>query len=235
MSTNEISDFTDSVNKLIEGKLILIDKHIAQVLKCVAASPTLCRVLSETVKTMSYATEFSRARVTWTRSDGTVECSLKLPADRNRLFAFVVCLLTEVDTGKRNILDFLKEYYNAGNNDSSYQRFAEEVLKPFKQAGEALLSNIDPEGFNFEYVDSNVLRQILDEVEAIRQTVLKFSLSQNAMLEYNTASEYFVNALYLKNPKIISVSFLAYKYVALKYPDTASHVQNLTAMLAKVL
>lgn len=249
MSTKEISYFTDSVNTLIEGKLILIDKHIAQVLKCVAASPTLCNTLTDTVQTMSYATEFSRARVTWTRSDGTVECSLKLPADRNRLFAFVVCLLSEVDTGRRNILDFLKEYYNAGDNDRSYARFAEEVLKPFKQAGEALLSDIDPEGLNYQYVeqaqrffkaeniyvDSNVLTQIFEQMETIRKKVVGSNPLPNATAEYNTVSEYLVNALYLKNPKIISVSFIAYKYVALKYPDAVQHVQAIAEMLSKVL
>ncbi len=249
MSTQEIAYFTDSVNTLIEGKLILIDKHIAQVLKCVAASPTLCGTLSETVKTMSYATEFSRARVTWTRSDGTVECSLKLPVDRNRLFAFVVCLLTEVDAGRRNILDFLKEYYYAGDNDRSYARFAEEVLKPFKQAGEALLSDIDPVGLNNQYVeqaqqffkaekiyvDSAVTAKIFDEMEAIRRKVVDKQLSDISEREYNTASEYLVNAMYLKNPKIISVSFLAYKYVALKYPDTEAHVRAIADMLSKVL
>lgn len=249
MSTQEIAYFTDSVNTLIEGKLILIDKHIAQVLKCVAASPTLCGTLSETVKTMSYATEFSRARVTWTRSDGTVECSLKLPVDCNRLFAFVVCLLTEVDAGRRNILDFLKEYYYAGDNDRSYARFAEEVLKPFKQAGEALLSDIDPVGLNNQYVeqaqqffkaekiyvDSAVTAKIFDEMEAIRRKVVDKQLSDISEREYNTASEYLVNAMYLKNPKIISVSFLAYKYVALKYPDTEAHVRAIADMLSKVL
>ena len=249
MSTNEIAYFTDSVNTLIEGKLILIDKHIAQVLKCVAASPTLCRTLSETVKTMSYATEFSRARVTWTRSDGTVECSQKLPVDRNRLFAFVVCLLTEVDAGRRNILDFLKEYYSAEDNDRSYARFADEVLKPFKHAGEMLLSDIDPEGLNNQYVeqaqqffkaekiyiDSAMLTQLFNEMEAVRIKVMSLPSSQTSEQEYNAASEYLVNAMYLKNPKIISVSFLAYKYVALKYPDTAIHVQAIADILSRVL
>ncbi len=247
MSAYEIVNFTDSVNTLIEGQLILVDKHIAQVLKCVATSPTLCATLSETVKTMSYAVEFSRARVTWTRSDGTVECSLKLPGDRNRLFTFVVCLLTEVDTGKRNLLDFLKEYYNAGNNDLSYQRFAEDVLKPFRQAGEALLSVPGADGPDFRnleqaeqffhaeriYIATADVNAILDEMEAIRQIAVRTHLPQNADFEYNAASEYLVNALYLKNPKIISLAFLAYKYVAAGYPETAQHVQAIADILAR--
>lgn len=249
MNTNELAYFTDCVNTLIEGKLILIDKHIASVLKCVATTPILCRALSDTVKVMSYPTEFSRARVTWTRSDGVVECQLKLPTDRDRLFAFVVCLLTEVDSGRRNILDFLKEYYNDANNDASYARFATEVLKPFKQAGESILRNVDPDSLNVEfieqaekfftaekiYLESNALKQILDEMEAIRLYVSGLKISQGETHEFQLASEYLVNALYLKNPKIISVSFLAYKNTSLRYPDAMSHLKAIARLLNGVL
>ena len=249
MNTNEIAYFTDSVNTLIEGKLILIDKHIAQVLKCVATSPTLCQTLSETIKTMSYVTEFSRARVTWTRSDGVVEARLKLPADRNRLFAFVVCLLTEVDSGRRNILDFLKEYYNDINNDASYARFAEEVLKPFKKAGEVILSTIDPESLNIKnveqaeryfkaekiYIETGALEQIISEMEQIRQIVSAKSLTKAEEYEFNTVAECLVNALYLKNPKILSISYLAYKNTLLRYADTVAHLQKIAELVSGVL
>ena len=249
MNTNEIAYFTESVNTLIEGKLILIDKHIAQVLKCVATSQTLCQTLSETLQTMSYATEFSRARVTWTRSDGVVESRLKLPADRNRLFAFVVCLLTEVDSGRRNILDFLKEYYNEPNNDLNYVKFADQVLKPFKKAGEAILSTIDPESFNTQYVEqaeqffnaqkiyieTSVLEQVLDEMEQIRQFVSAMTLSKAEEYEFNTVSEYLVNALYLKNPKILQVAYLAYKNTLLRYAQAVAHLQKIAELLTGVL
>lgn len=251
MDTNELAIFTDSVNTLIEGQLILVDKHIAQVLKSVVSSPTLCHALSEASKNMSYATEFSRARVTWTKLDGTVESSIKLPTDHDRLFAFVVCLLTEVDCGRRNLMDFIKEYYNAGSNDSSFAKFANEVLKPFKQAGEAILSKIDPESLNFQYIEqaerffkaekiyieTAALNRVLDEMEAIRQLTVSMhpALSPADVMEYNTVSEYMVNSLYLKNPKIITISFLAYRYVAAKYDGATSHLQIIAEFLSKVL
>lgn len=249
MNTNEIAYFTDSVNTLIEGKLILIDKHIAQVLKCVATSKTLCLNLAETVQTMSYSTEFSRARVTWTRSDGVVESSLKLPTDRNRLFAFVVCLLTEVDSGKRNILEFLKEYYNEPNNDLSYDKFSEEVLKPFKKAGEAILSQLDPASVNVAayeraerffkaekiYIETSVLEQVMSEMTLVHQLMGARTLSQAESYEYETARECFENALNLKNPKILSVSYLAYKNTLARYAETIEHLQKIAQLLANVL
>lgn len=248
MNANELAYFNDSVNTLIEGQLILIDKHIASVLKCVATSPILCRTLSDTVKTMSYATEFSRAVISWTRSDGVVESQLKLPADRNRLFAFVVCLLTEVDSGRRNILDFLKEYYNEATNELSYERFANEVLKPFKRAGESILSTIDPESLNFEYVEqaekffkaekiyieTSVLSQILAEMEEIRLIVKSLTLTPSEIAEYNAVSEFFVNALYLKNPKILTVSYLAYKNKVIQYTEAFNNITRIAHLINSI-
>lgn len=225
MNTNELAFFTSSVNRLIEGQLILVDKHIATVLKSVAKSPTLYKALSTTLKTMSYAVEFSRARVNWTTVDGAKESRLKLPVDRNRLFAFVVCLLTEVDCGKRNFLEFLREYYNAGDNDGSYARFAVEVLKPFKTAGENLLREVDPESLNAEYVaqaeqyfavektyvNTEIMAKIFALMEEIRLILIDQNSQRDSLDEVSLTSEYLVNAMYLKNPKIIKIAYIAYK------------------------
>lgn len=244
--TNELAYFTNSVNTLIEGKLILVDKHIATVLRCVATSPTLCKALNDAVKTMSYATEFSRARVTWTRSDGVVEASLKLPADRNRLFAFVVCLLTEVDSGRRNIMEFLKEYYNDADSNVSYYKFVNEVLKPFKKAGENILRTVDPESLNHEYVqqaeqffvaekiyvDSALANAVFAKMEEIRLSLS--SLNEADAKEFAAVSEFLVNAMYLKNPKVLKVCYLAYKNTVGKYIVTRQAGEELAKLMSQL-
>ena len=101
MSINELAYFTECVNNLIDGELIMVDKNIASVLKCVVNCPVLCQCLSSSIKNTSYVTEFSRAKVTWTRSDGVVINQLKLPQDTTRLFTFVVCLLGLVKDDRR--------------------------------------------------------------------------------------------------------------------------------------
>ncbi len=248
MNTNELAFFTSSVNRLIEGQLILVDKHIATVLKSVAKSPTLCRALTNTLKNMSYATEFSRARVTWTSADGIKESRLKLPVDRNRQFAFVVCLLTEVDCGKRNILDFLREYYNAGTNELSYARFASEVLKPFKAAGENLLREIDPDSLNAEfvsqaqqyfsaenmYVETNTLADIFTLMEEVRLTLIDQHLSEETVAEIATVSEALVNSLYLKNPIIARVCYIAYKNTVKQFDVVSTKLEQIVILFNRV-
>lgn len=249
MNTNELAFFTSSVNRLIEGKLILVDKHIATVLKSVATSRTLCKALSNTLKTMSYATEFARARVTWTSADGTKESRLKLPVERNRQFAFVVCLLTEVDCGKRNILDFLREYYNADDNDGSYARFVGEVLKPFKAAGENLLREVDPESLNAEYVaqaeqyfasekmyvETDTMGALFALMEDVRLILIDQQMDVDATNEAALVSEYLVNALYLKNPKILKIVYIAYKNTLSSFPVVADKLEEIAKLFKRIL
>ncbi|MCM1290091.1 MAG: hypothetical protein NC132_06210 [Corallococcus sp.] len=245
---NELAYFTDSVNRLIEGKMILVDKNIASVLKCVASTPVLCKCLSDSLRSVSYVTEFSRARVTWTRPDGTVDARLKLPAERNRLFAFVVCLLTEVDCGRRNILEFLKEYYNDADSNVAYERFATEVLKPFKHAGESILHSVDPSSLNLEesvraekfftaektYVASDVLAALLKETD----TVTAIFQSADSLLPYLaevlTLCEFFVNALYLKNPKILCISWLALRNFLLRFNSLQENTEQISELMSQI-
>lgn len=245
---NELGYFTDSVNKLIEGKLILVDKNIAQVLKCVATVPALCRCLSETVRNTSYVTEFSRARVTWTKPDGTVEARLKMPTERNRLFAFVVCLLTEVDSGRRNFLDFLKEYYHETDSNKGYEKFVNEVLRPFKQAGETILHTVDPESLNVEsairaeryfngekiYVESGVLANLVALCNDVRSFCSFATVEAHVRDDILHACDYFTNALYLKNPRILGVSWLALKSSMRFCPELENILQDMCQLMQQI-
>ncbi|MBO5866827.1 MAG: hypothetical protein J6Q55_02080 [Clostridia bacterium] len=241
MSSNQLAEFTSGVNNLIESKLILVDKNIATVLKCVATTPVLCKCLADTIQTTSYATEFSRAKVSWTTTEGRVINQLKLPVDRNRLFSFVVCLLTEVDSGRRNFLDFLKEYYHPTDSNLGYEKFADEVLKPFKQAGVSLLANVDPESLNGEntaraekffaaekmYIESALLKDIFQQIEQINIKVHCEDFSPAVVEEISVLCEYFSNALYLKNPKILWVVWIAFKRTVNKYPQLDSFLSSI--------
>ncbi len=241
MSANQLAEFTNGVNNLIESKLILVDKNIATVLKCVATTPALCKCLADTVQNTSYATEFSRAKVSWTTTEGRVVNQLKLPVDRNRLFAFVVCLLTEVDSGRRNFLDFLKEYYHPTDSNLGYEKFAKEVLKPFKQAGVSLLANVDPESLDGEqttraekffaaekiYIESKMLKEIFRQIEQINVKVHCEDFPPAVVEEMSVLCEYFSNALYLKNPKILWIVWIAFKRTVQKYSQFDEYLANI--------
>ncbi len=227
---NELTNLTNSINTLIQGQLILVNQNIAQVLRCVASSEVLRQTLADTLKNTSYATEFSRARVSWTRNDGVVVSQLKLPQDRNRLFSFVVCLLTEMDSGRRNFIDFLREYYMDESNNASYERFGNEVLKPFRNAVQAILGSAEPvlnpervsiaerfysaEKINIEVATITAILGVMDDIKVALKAEKMSSVEK---IETERVFDYLVNALYLKNPKILDVSWIAFRCALNKY------------------
>lgn len=245
-NSNGLALFTSSINQLMESPLIMVDKQIAGLLQTVTRVPALVKCLQDTVKASSYATEFSRARVVLTRPDGTVECKLKLPVEQARLFTFVVCLLMQVDSGKLNFSDFLKEYFYQQDSNDSYSLFVAQVLKPFKQAGEGLLYSEDPfslDADNVEraeryfyaersYLATDALRQMLSLVEDVRQMLDSLSFTnESERIDAVAICNAMSNALHLKNARILSFCWIGFKNVFRYYPQTQAIVDQLAILL----
>lgn len=243
---NSLALFSYSVNQLIESSLIMVDKHIAQLLKVVANEPVLTKVLRETLQTTSYVTEFSRAKVVLTRPDGKTESKLKLPNDRNKLFSFVVCLLLEIDGGKRQLIEFLKDFYYDADSNVSFLNFVNSVLRPFKTAGESILKSIDPESFDEGattkaenyfygeniYIGTEQMNTMLSAIQEIREIVENAgNLQYVDKVECLTMCDTLVNALHLKNPKIITFCWIGFKNTVKVLPQTSKQVVLLFQLL----
>ena len=106
---NNLGMFSQRV-EAINSRFILADRHISGLLKCVATIPELTAVVGETLKNVSYADEYDKARVVLTKNGKSV-CKFVMPNDKKRIIAFTVCLLTEFDSGRRSLLEFLTEFF----------------------------------------------------------------------------------------------------------------------------
>lgn len=137
---NSIEFFNERLNNLINCHLLLADKAISMLLKCIASTPEFTSVVGQTLERISYVEEFERSRVFYFK-DGKTHLKFVLPNDKNRAFTLVVCLLSEIDAGRRNLLHFLHEYYPNPESDDfvAYQRFVQNILIPFGKAGESIL------------------------------------------------------------------------------------------------
>lgn len=60
---NNLGMFSQRVEEAINSRFILADRHISGLLKCVATIPELTAVVGETLKNVSYADEYDKARV----------------------------------------------------------------------------------------------------------------------------------------------------------------------------
>lgn len=136
--------FNERVNNLINSHLLLADKAISVLLRCVASTPEFTAVVSKTLERVSYVEEFERSRVFYFK-DAKTHLRFVLPNDKNRIFTLVVCLLSEMDAGRRNLLQFLHEYFPNPDGDDflAFQRFAQTILVPFAKAGDSILKGLE--------------------------------------------------------------------------------------------
>lgn len=212
--------FEERINDLINCHLILTDRAISLLLKCIASTPEFTTVLTNTFKEVSYADEFEHSRVYFVK-DNKTHVKFVPPTDKNRIFTLVVCLLTEFDTGRRNLLTFLQEYFAGGTDAESYQRFCQTVLRPFKRAGELILKSHNPLSTNVSdettaqrlfasaRIDSpqEKLNAIIKEIDNFKQNV-----SVAANLDISQKEECFVLATALSNALIAKNAILAKQF-----------------------
>ena len=150
--------FSQRVEEAINSRFILADRHISGLLKCVATIPELTAVVGETLKNVSYADEYDKARVVLTKNGKSV-CKFVMPNDKKRIIAFTVCLLTEFDSGRRSLLEFLTEFFYDEDTNVAYTKFCDTVLKPFKRAWEMVLKNLGSSAAsNEDYDEESALK-----------------------------------------------------------------------------
>ena len=120
------------------------------------------------------------------------------------------------------------------------------MLKPFKQAGEALLYSEDPfslDADNVEraeryfyaersYLATDALRQMLSLVEDVRQMLDSLSFTnESERIDAVAICNAMSNALHLKNARILSFCWIGFKNVFRYYPQTQAIVDQLAILL----
>lgn len=124
----KISEFINSVEGLINGKFILADIKISNLLNMIATNSALYNYIKKCLIEFSFEKELSRAEVKNRFNNG----EFKLPPEREKIVAFVFCLLVECDAKRMDFFGFINENFQTTKNMSEYSNFAQSVLVPFK-------------------------------------------------------------------------------------------------------
>ena len=67
--------------------------------------------------------------------------------------------MTEFDSGRRSLLEFLTEFFYDEDTNVAYTKFCDTVLKPFKRAGEMVLKNLGSSAAsNEDYDEESALK-----------------------------------------------------------------------------
>ena len=197
---NNLGMFSQRVEEAINSRFILADRHISGLLKCVATIPELTAVVGETLKNVSYADEYDKARVVLTKNGKSV-CKFVMPNDKKRIIAFTVCLLTEFDSGRRSLLEFLTEFfYDEDTNVAASNEDYDE---------ESALKIAPPPAFR---LDSAAKTAILNEIAEFEAKIkLDTFMSKPFIIECCVMAEAFAEAVKNDSETGIKIMWIGFK------------------------
>lgn len=126
----KINSLVAGCNDIIDGKFILAEYKIANILKILADSKELCGLITNCLNGFDFEREFSRAQL----RSASKPNKFVLPTEKEKILAFVVSVLLNINTKRINFDGFLKEFYKSetGNHAEEYTNFAKAVIVPFR-------------------------------------------------------------------------------------------------------
>lgn len=128
-----IDIFIKRCNDIIDGKFLLIDKNISNLLKSIANDETICELMKSCLKDFDFAKTYEACK----ESDYDEGCKtmFTLPENEKDLIAYVFSLLWQFDSKQMDFQKYLTDcFVNTSSLYESYNIFCEAVLKPFKKA-----------------------------------------------------------------------------------------------------
>lgn len=152
-----ILDFFSACNEMIEGRFLLSDTKVSNILKCVVKSEILYNLYSKCMQGFKFASALESAQADNPENGGFFKM---IDSDKGTV-AFVTCLLLEVDKKNINLQAFITEnFFNSDGYNISYNNFALTVLVAYKNSVKKLLGideNANPVDYEegIEHVDLN--------------------------------------------------------------------------------
>lgn len=168
-------DFFNACNEMIEGRFILSDTKVSNILKCVVKSEKLYNLYSECMQGFRFAQTLDSSRADNPANGGYFQ----MPIEEKDIVAFVTCLLLEVDKRNINLQTFVTDnFYSADGYNISYSNFSLTVLVEYKTAVKNLL-NVDDEGREIvdeDFTENQVtMEEVQEEVRANDNTKILFA------------------------------------------------------------
>ena len=165
---NKLSEFLNSVDGLINGKFILADIKISNILKLIAQNQSLYNYIKSTLNNFNFEEELKIA----SRKNEENNGRFKMPTDKNKVVALVFCFLVECDAKRINYFDFIRENFAKTEHATEYVNFANCFLVPFKE-------NI----INYFYGKEEVVEEEPEEKNVVNDIFSNLTVYLNQMLD----------------------------------------------------
>jgi hypothetical protein len=229
--TNFIDVFISKTEELEKSKFILADKKIGGVLKCIVGNGGLFELVKECLNNFDFVEAFDKAK-TPVAGQYSNRFSLVIPTDKKKLIAFTFCLLADFDNKRRDLHQFLQEYfYEDGSVYEGWRRFSYALIKPFKKAVETLFrdeghDSDDPLGENVrnaeKYFDASfadnvaIDNMLVEELTMLIQDVSMAIASDGGLnadekKDMLDITEGLGNAIITKDARLIHLLWIGFK------------------------
>ncbi len=140
--SDELLLFLQRADEFIEGKYIVADVKIVNLLKAVASSETLLAIFKNCLDGF----DFEQAKEKYlpkSKVHSENRGEFILPSNVKELLAFVFNVLVSLDSKAIDFSDFLTRYfYEDGSFSSSYNSFISTVVKPFRNAVKTVMESV---------------------------------------------------------------------------------------------
>lgn len=212
MQVNEqnVMRFLDTLDELIGGKYSAAAGLIRKALIQLSESKDLKEAMKAVTRDFDYPSARGRY-LKYPAARGARYGAAYLPAERKDVVAFVFCLLMDLDAGRIDMDDFLLRYfYVDGSYTASYQKFAERMIKPFREIlsdafpcrGETARENEDEERFG----------RLFEQLSAERERLKGFSLREEERAAADVLFEGFNGAAGRRDSAALRAIAEGYRY-----------------------
>lgn len=247
-----IIDFYKSINEMIEGRFILSDTKVANILKCIVKSDTLYNLYSTCMKDFKFKSALANSLASNAVNGGY----FVLPENEKDIVAYVTCLLLEVDKKSINLQTFVTEnFFSPDGYNISYNNFAITVLVAYKTAVKNLIG-VDENGQVSEEHDFSADQVTIDEtmekIETDKNTkillanlIMTITELQNAInddtkIKYNEKEELLIvlkalnKAVHLEELLIINALLVPLEHSIGKNKKFKNTYENLKMLIADI-
>ncbi|MBP3345225.1 MAG: hypothetical protein J6K97_03375 [Clostridia bacterium] len=126
MENQNVKQFLDACDELIECKYLVAEYKIQKMLKALAGSDEICGLIGECLEQFNRDREFAKAYI----QDGNGDFIYISPAEEYKVLALVFCTLVDIDGKKIDFIDFIKRFF--GREENPFQAFLQEMIIPFR-------------------------------------------------------------------------------------------------------
>lgn len=228
----KIKEFCNSCDDMINGKFILADVKISNILKSIAQSKELYNLMAECLLNFNFDEEFRKAK-----TSNLGEKHFKMPDADYKRIALTFCFMVEVDNKKIEFYDFISNYFRSEDAPGSeYMIFAKTMLVTFKND---VVNKFNLDNAKVETALTKTSVSLSDKLIRKLQEIKNLSDINPKVKDRNkeVISIYvkaLIEAIKIGNKRIISALAMAFDAVMRKVKPLRGLYEEFTALLIKI-